>query len=203
MRGRRRTAAWSPSIRIATASAASISPTPAAATCGASAATASPRCRAGRRTAARSRYVRAEPDNPNVWNLWALDLDSGESRRLTSNASGRPQGASWFPDSRRDRLRAGQPSSWCSTWYRARRPSTRPRRPGRKPGAPAVSPDGRLIIFPLCRRRRVAHRSLRRLVAQGAVRSDRRRLHVVARRDARGVLQPPGREWGVWIAMTR
>ena len=46
-------------------------------------------------------YVRAEPDNPNVWNLWSLNLDSGQSRRLTANASGRPQGASWFPDSRR------------------------------------------------------------------------------------------------------
>ena len=45
--------------------------------------------------------VRAEVDNPNVWNLWAHDLDSGDSRRLTSNASGRPGGGSWFPDGHR------------------------------------------------------------------------------------------------------
>jgi hypothetical protein len=46
-------------------------------------------------------YVRAEPDRPRVWNIWVTDLDSGDSRRVTSYRVGQPWGASWFPDGKR------------------------------------------------------------------------------------------------------
>ena len=93
-------------------------------------------------------YVRAEVDNPNVWNLWAHDLDSGDSRRLTSNASGRPAGGSWFPDGHRIAYSSG--SSLIVLDVASGKPAIYPSpQPGRKTGVPAVSPDGRWVIFPL------------------------------------------------------
>jgi hypothetical protein len=91
-------------------------------------------------------FVRAEVDNPNVWNLWALDLESGESRRLTSNTSGRPQGGSWFPDGRHIAYSRG--SSIVVLDAESGRPTAYPTpQPGRAAGAPAISPDGRWAIF--------------------------------------------------------
>jgi Tol biopolymer transport system component len=93
-------------------------------------------------------YVRAEVDNPNVWNLWAHDLESGDSRRLTSNASGRPAGGSWFPDGHRIAYSSG--SSLIVLDVASGKPAIYPSpQPSRKTGSPAVSPDGRWVIFPL------------------------------------------------------
>jgi Tol biopolymer transport system component len=93
-------------------------------------------------------YVRAEVDNPNVWNLWALELDSGDSRRLTSNASGRPQGGSWFPDGEHIAYSLGP--SIVVLDVASGKPAVYPSpQSGRIAGAPAVSPDGRWVIFQL------------------------------------------------------
>src|SRR5207244_907319 len=46
-------------------------------------------------------FVRAEPDNPKVWNLWLLALASGDMRQLTHYRYGQPWSASWFRDGRR------------------------------------------------------------------------------------------------------
>ena len=46
-------------------------------------------------------FVRAEPNQPKVWNLWRRDLATGGLRRLTSYRYGQTWGASWFPDARR------------------------------------------------------------------------------------------------------
>jgi Helix-turn-helix domain/WD40-like Beta Propeller Repeat len=93
-------------------------------------------------------YVRAEVDNPNVWNLWAHDLESGDSRRLTSNPSGRPAGGSWFPDGHRIAYTSG--SSLIVLDVASGKPAIYPSpQPSRKTGSPAVSPDGRWVIFPL------------------------------------------------------
>ena len=35
-------------------------------------------------------FVRAEPERPKVWNLWTLELESGEMRRITKHADGQP-----------------------------------------------------------------------------------------------------------------
>ena len=147
-------------------------------------------------------YVRAEPDNPNVWNLWALNLDSGESRRLTANASGRPQGASWFPDSRRvayalgNRVMVLDTATGTPTEYASPQVT-------RKPGTPAVSPDGRLIIFQLSGDGAwltdLSDGSSRKVLSDPSATDftwspDGTRVAYYSRRD---------HEWGVWIAMTR
>jgi Tol biopolymer transport system component len=95
-------------------------------------------------------FVRAEPKRGRVWNLWQLTLQSGRLRRLTSYAYGQTWGGSWFPDGRRiaysheDRLIVLDLASSTRRVYRS------PRR-GRLVRTPAVSPDGRQILFQLFR----------------------------------------------------
>jgi Tol biopolymer transport system component len=96
----------------------------------------------GRRLA----MVRAEDDKPAVWNLWLLDLDSGRQTRVTSFRYGQVWGGAWFADGRRiafsheDRLSihdlvSGQTREFVSPVK------------GRLVRTPAVSPDGRWIVF--------------------------------------------------------
>jgi Tol biopolymer transport system component len=96
-------------------------------------------------------YVRAEPDNPKVWNLWLQKLDGSDpATRLTHYRYGQPWSASWFPDNRRicytheDQIvildvETGQSRQFAS-----------PVR-GRLVRTPAVSPDGSKVIFQLFR----------------------------------------------------
>ena len=46
-------------------------------------------------------FIRGEENNPQVWNLWIVSLDTGEVRRVTDFTSGQTWGASWFPDGQR------------------------------------------------------------------------------------------------------
>ncbi len=95
-------------------------------------------------------YVRAERDKPKVWNLWIMNLTSGEERRLTSYTYGQPWGGSWFPDGKRiaysheDRLFVLNLATGASRLY----PS--PRR-GALVRTPAVSPDGTRAVFQVYR----------------------------------------------------
>jgi hypothetical protein len=100
-------------------------------------------------------YVRAEDKGPNdtgpeVWNLWTLNLENGESRRLTSHAIGQPWGAAWFPDgewiaySHETRLIVRSVKDGSQRIY----PSPRK---GRLLRTPAVSPDGQRIMFQVYR----------------------------------------------------
>jgi Tol biopolymer transport system component len=100
----------------------------------------------GRRLA----FLRAENERPNVWNLWMIELSSGEMTRLTDHRYGQVWGGAWFPDGRRiaysheDRLillelASGQSASYASP------------RKGRLVRTPAVSPDGRWIMFQVSR----------------------------------------------------
>jgi len=96
----------------------------------------------GRRLA----YVRAEPGRPRVWNLWSVDLASGDTTRLTSHRVGQPWGAAWFADGRRmvysheDRLIIRSLDTGSERIF------TSPKK-GRLLRTPAVSPDGRRVIF--------------------------------------------------------
>jgi hypothetical protein len=96
----------------------------------------------GRRLA----YVRAETGKPRVWNLWVVDLETGETTRLTSHRYGQPWGAAWFPDGRRiaysheDRLIVRSLDGGSQQVYAS------PRK-GRLLRTPAVSPDGRWVMF--------------------------------------------------------
>jgi hypothetical protein len=95
-------------------------------------------------------FVRAEPDHPQVWNLWQLERPTGAFSRLTRYRYGQTWGASWFPDSRRlcysheDRLIVLDTSDGSTHVF------TSPR-PGRLVRTPAVSPDGRLVVFQVMR----------------------------------------------------
>jgi Tol biopolymer transport system component len=100
----------------------------------------------GRRLA----LLRAENDRPSVWNLWLLDLASGEMTRLTRYRYGQVWGGAWFPDGRRlaysheDRLILLDPGTGRATSHAS------PIK-GRLVRTPAVSPDGRWIIFQVFR----------------------------------------------------
>lgn len=91
-------------------------------------------------------FIRAEPDNPRVWNLWLLTLGSGEVRRLTAFKYGQTWSASWFPDGRRicytheDRLIVRDLADGSTREY----PSPVTQHLVR---TPAVSPDGARIVF--------------------------------------------------------
>jgi Helix-turn-helix domain/WD40-like Beta Propeller Repeat len=91
-------------------------------------------------------FARAEPEHPKVWNLWTLELESGQMRRITKHASGQPWGGSWFPDGRRiaysheDRLIVRDVESGAERVFPA---AVR----GRLVRTPTVSPDGRRIVF--------------------------------------------------------
>jgi Tol biopolymer transport system component len=91
-------------------------------------------------------FVRAEPARPRVWNIWIADVRSGRRERVTEHSVGQPWGASWFPDGRRlaysleDRLMVADLETGMSTGYRSPRA-------GRLVRTPAVSPDGRRVVF--------------------------------------------------------
>jgi hypothetical protein len=91
-------------------------------------------------------FVKAEADKPRVWNLWTADVSSGDLRRITSNENGQPWGGSWFPDGRR--LAYGQESQLVliDVETGARQTFATPVA-NRLVRSPAVSPDGRKIIF--------------------------------------------------------
>jgi hypothetical protein len=100
----------------------------------------------GRRIA----YIRAEEHNPKVWNLWVQPIDSDRATRLTSYRYGQPWSASWFPDNRRicysheDTLVVLDLESGASRTFASPVPHRLVR-------TPAVSPDGRDVIFQVFR----------------------------------------------------
>ncbi|HXW07597.1 MAG TPA: hypothetical protein VD833_20345, partial [Vicinamibacterales bacterium] len=147
-------------------------------------------------------YVRAESDHPQVWNLWTMDLESRSERRLTSHRRGQPWGASWFPDGRRvaygleDRLVILDIETGRQRFFEA----PRERRSIR---APAVSPDGRWIVFHVDRDGAwlldVAGGSMRRVLADPQVEDytwspDGRRI---------AYHNPRSGEWGIWLMTHR
>ncbi|HEX2453299.1 MAG TPA: helix-turn-helix domain-containing protein [Vicinamibacterales bacterium] len=91
-------------------------------------------------------FVRAEVDRRRVWNLWAVDLQSGSARRLTSNAEGQPSGASWFPDGKRIAYSRGDRVVVLDVANGRERTYASPRA-GKAVRSPAVSPDGRRVMF--------------------------------------------------------
>jgi Tol biopolymer transport system component len=95
-------------------------------------------------------FVKGEPNDPRVWNLWTTDLQSGKSRRLTSYEYGQPWGGSWFPDGLRIAYSHETELVVMNLETGAQRVFASPIR-GRLVRTPAVSPDGRRIIFQVYR----------------------------------------------------
>jgi Tol biopolymer transport system component len=147
-------------------------------------------------------FVKAEPNRPQVWNLWTIDLETRDSRRLTNHPFGQPWGGSWFPDGKRiaysheDRLILLDLDTGTEKIY----PSPRK---GRLVRTPSVSPDGRRVMF------QVRHDgawllelkdgSMRRVLADPSAEEytwspDGRRVAYHSRRTG---------SWGVWVMAPR
>ena len=94
--------------------------------------------------------IKAERPRRRVWNLWHLTLGTGEWRRLSSYAYGQTWGGSWFPDGQRIAFSHEDQLVILDLQKGNRRVYRSPKR-GRLVRTPAVSPDGRAIIFQLYR----------------------------------------------------
>lgn len=144
-------------------------------------------------------FVRAEPAHPKVWNLWLLRLASGESRQLTAFSYGQTWSASWFPDGRRiayaheDRLYVRDLGGDGQREYAS--PVA-----NRLVRTPAVSPDGRYVIFQVARAGGwlldLRDGSMRCVLSDPTAEEfawspDGRRVAFHSRRDG---------EWGIWAA---
>lgn len=147
-------------------------------------------------------FVRAEPVRPKVWNLWTVDLSSGQTRQLTSYRVGQPWGGSWFPDGRRiaysheDRLVLMDLASRTEAVF----PSPVK---GRLVRTPAVSPDGRRVIFQVYRDGawllELRDGSMRKVLSDPSAEEytwspDGRRVAYHSRASG---------NWGVWITASR
>jgi hypothetical protein len=95
-------------------------------------------------------FVRAEPGKPKVWNLWLRNVATGALKRESRFNYGQVWGASWFPNARslsyshEDRLFIADADSGAAQSYAS--PIQ-----GRLIRTPAVSPDGRQIVFQVYR----------------------------------------------------
>ncbi len=95
-------------------------------------------------------FVRAEPGRPRVWNLWIRTLATGTLSRVTDYRYGQVWGASWFPDSASYAYSHEQELVIADR--SGRQLATHPSPvPGRTVRTPAVSPDGRQIVFQVFR----------------------------------------------------
>ena len=91
-------------------------------------------------------FLRAENDKPHVWNLWLKELSSNVLIRLTNHPYGQVWGGAWFPDGRR--IAYSHEDRLVVIDLGAKRTMTfaSPRK-GHLIRTPAVSPDGRWIMF--------------------------------------------------------
>ena len=95
-------------------------------------------------------FVKAEAGRSRVWNVWTVEVPTRSLTRVSRHAVGQAWGPSWFPDGQRlaysveDTLVIVDVRSGRSQTYRS------PVR-GRLVRTPAVSPDGRRIVFQVFR----------------------------------------------------
>jgi hypothetical protein len=91
-------------------------------------------------------FARAEASSANVWNLWIVDVDGSNLRRLTRHRVGQAWGGSWFPDGRRIAYSVEDTLVILNLASGDARALSSPRA-GRLVRTPAVSPDGTRIVF--------------------------------------------------------
>ena len=95
-------------------------------------------------------YIRAEPANSRVWNLWVQPLGGERATRVTGHQFGQTWSASWFPDNQRicytheDKIIVRNLSTGESRQFAS--PVA-----GRIVRTPAVSPDGTKVVFQVFR----------------------------------------------------
>ena len=91
-------------------------------------------------------FIRAEPGQPKVWNLWLLTDSTGELRRLTRFRYGQTWAASWLPDGRSVVFSHEDRIVRLSLFDGRMRSYPTPVE-GRIVRTPAVSPDGERVVF--------------------------------------------------------
>jgi len=91
-------------------------------------------------------FINAEPRRPRVWNVWVANPDGTGLTRVSDHAVGEAWGPSWFPGGTRlaysveDRLVIADLTLGTTRVIRSPRP-------GHLVRTPAVSPDGKWIVF--------------------------------------------------------
>jgi hypothetical protein len=152
--------------------------------------------------AGRLAFVRAEAAQPKVWNLWTLDLSNGEMQQITNHKYGQPWGGSWFPDGRRIAYSHETRLIIRDLQTGAERIFDTPRK-GHLIRTPAVSPDGRRIVFQVHRDGawllELGNGSMRRVLEDPTAEEytwapDGRRVAYHSRRSG---------TWGVWVMAPR
>lgn len=147
-------------------------------------------------------YVRAEPDRPRVWNIWLTNLATGESRRLTSHRVGQPWGASWFPDGKTVAY-SNETRLVVLDFDSGKEQEFQTPVKGRLIRTPAVSPDGRRIMFQVHRDGawllNVGDGSMRKVLSDPTAEEytwapDGRRVAYHSRQSG---------AWGVWVMASR
>jgi hypothetical protein len=143
-------------------------------------------------------FIRAEPGRPGVRNVWTAEIATNELRRLTSYSIGQAAGGSWFPDNHRlaysheDRLLV------LDTITGDERVFPSPVK-GSLVRTPAVSPDGRSVVFQVFRQGTwlldLYDGTMRRILEdpsadEFAWSPDGRRIAFQSRRSG---------EWGIWM----
>jgi TolB protein len=83
----------------------------------------------------------------DAWNIWIADPDEAAPRKVTSGGSVSLAGASWFPDSRHICYGSDKWLIVADITSNTARAFRLPADSSRVAGVPAVSPDGRLIVF--------------------------------------------------------
>lgn len=151
-------------------------------------------------------FVRAEPGpgraEERPWNLWITDLETGDTRRLTNRKFGQPWGAAWFPDGRRIAYSHEERLIIRSLESGEERVFNTPIK-GRLVRTPAVSPDGRRVMFQVRRDGAwlldVASGSMRKVLTDATAEEftwspDGRRVAYHSRKAG---------GWGVWMMTSR
>lgn len=143
-------------------------------------------------------FIRGEATRPRVWNLWLRDLETGVLQRHTAFRSGQVWGASWFPDARS--ICYSHDEHLIISHLDAREDIVieTPRR-GHLVRTPAVSPDGRRVVFQVFKDGvwllDVHTRSMRRILDDATAEEfawspDGGRIAYHSRRDG---------EWRIWV----
>jgi hypothetical protein len=149
-------------------------------------------------------FVRGEGKDYEVWNLWTLNLSTGETQQISRHAYGQAWGGSWFPDGRRIAYSHETRLVIHDLETHTERAFNSPLK-GRLVRTPAVSPDGRRVAFQVRKDGtwllELPSGSMRRILEDPTAEEytwspDGRRLAYHSRRSGSGA-------WGVWVMAPR